>query len=136
MILLVYLLKFKISMKKVIIFLFLTFVFLYPIPYTLYPVHAEVKIGEKFGFGNIQTLGQGTSLLVIPVFSIATTLVVLYFLWGAWHWIVSGGDKEKVQAAKNIITHSIVGFFILMFAFLVLQFLLSSLFKINFNIIG
>lgn len=92
---------------------------------------AQVSIKDNFAFGQITSLGQGTNQLVVPVFSIATTLVVLYFLWGAWNWLISEGDKEKIEAARNIITHSIIGFFILMFTFLVLQFSLYSLFGID-----
>lgn len=100
------------------------------------PVYAKVEISDFFGFGDIKSLGEGTSRLVSPVFSIATTLVVIYFLLGAFKYLKSGGNKEEVQGAREMITQAIVGFFILMFAFFVLQFLLSSLFQINIFPIG
>ncbi len=94
-------------------------------------------IGEKFGYGNFKSLGQATSQLVMPIFSLAAAAVVIYFLWGAFNYLKSGGNKEEVANARNRITHAIIGFIILMFAFLILQFLLSSLFKItDFQIIG
>ena len=92
---------------------------------------ADVKIGDKFGFGDILSLGEGTSKLVMPVFSIATTLVVIYFLLGAFKYLTSGGDKEAVAGARQMITHSMVGFIILIFAFFIVQFLLSSLLGIT-----
>lgn len=94
----------------------------------------KVDIGEKFGFGNIQSLGQATTQLVVPVFSIAAFLVVLYFLLGAFRYLKAGGNKEEMAGARQMISHAIIGFIILMFAFLVLQFLLSSLFKTEFRI--
>lgn len=124
-------------MKKIIFVSFLTFVFLYPVPLSLYPASASFDIGTEFGFGDIKSLGQATSRLVTPVFSIAAGLVVLYFVFGVFDYISSGGSKEGVEKAQKKITQSIVGFIILMFAFLTLQFLLYSLLRIeNLKIIG
>ena len=98
---------------------------------------AQIDIGKDFGYGYLKNLGQGTSLLVTPIFSIATFLVILYFLLGAFKYLKAGGSKEEVEAARQMITHAIVGFFLLMLAFLILQFILSSLFNItDFKIIG
>ena len=94
-------------------------------------------IGSEFGFGDIKSLGQATSRLVTPVFSIAAGLVVLYFVFGAFDYITAGGNKEGIDKAKKKITESIIGFIILMFAFLSLQFLLYTLFRItDLKIIG
>lgn len=94
-------------------------------------------IGSEFGFGDIKSLGQATSRLVTPVFSIAAGLVVLYFVFGAFDYILARGEKEGIEKAKKKITESIIGFIILMFSFLTLQFLLYSLLRIeNLKIIG
>ena len=87
-----------------------------------------VDIGSKFGFGNIKTLGEVTSRLVTPAFSIAAVVVILYFLFGAFRYLRAGGNKEEMAGARQMITHAIIGFIILMFTFLVLQFLLFRLF--------
>lgn len=87
------------------------------------PVYAQVNIGDQYGYGYIKSLGQGVSLLVAPTFSIATTLVVIYFLIGAFKFLTSGGDKEALASGRNMITHAIIGFVILIFAFLILQFI-------------
>ena len=92
---------------------------------------AQVDIGTKFGFGGITSFGQITSDLVTPMFSIAAALVIIYFLWGAFKFLISGANKEEVTEARQMITHAIIGFIILIFAFFVLQFLLYSLFKIT-----
>jgi len=121
------------GLSKLFTFLLLT---TYHIPHTT-PAYAQVKIGEKFGFGKITTLGQATSLLITPIFSLVSAAVVLYFLWGAFKYLISKGEKEAVAEARQILIHSIIGFMILMFAFLILQFLLSSLFGVTgFQIIG
>lgn len=88
-----------------------------------------IPIGDNFGFGNIGSLGDATNRLVDPGFSIAATLVVIFFLWGAFKYLQAGENKEEVSAAKQMISHAIVGFIILMFAFLILKLILGSVFK-------
>lgn len=82
-----------------------------------------VNIGEKFGFGNITSFGDAVSKLVTPIFSIAAAAVIIFFLWGAFKWLKSGGNKEEIAAARQIIIHTIIGFIILMFAFFIMQFI-------------
>lgn len=102
-----------------------------------------VDIGKNFGFGsNFNTsgsLGEITSKLVMPVFSIATFVVTWYFLWGAWDWLLSEGDKQKVADARNKITQAIAGFLVLILVFFILPFVLYKLFNIdltgNFGVI-
>lgn len=92
------------------------------------PTPGPVNIGERFGFGNIGSLGEGTSRLALPVFELTAAAVIIYFLIGAFFYLKAGGNKEELDRAKNMINHAIVGFLLLMLAFLMLQFLVSSLF--------
>jgi len=114
-----------------LVFLLFTFYFLL---FTFYiPVHAQtpIPIGQHFGFGDLTSLGGATSKLVTPIFSVTAAMVILYFLFGAFKYLKAGGNKEEMAGARQMISHAIIGFIILMFAFLVLQFLLSSLFGIT-----
>lgn len=91
----------------------------------------KLPLGEKFGFGDIKTLGEGTFRLVPTIFSIATVLVVIYFLIAAFKYMKAGANKEDIESAKQMIIHSLIGFMLLMLAFLILQFLLATLFDIK-----
>ena len=95
------------------------------------PVYAQVDISKEFGFGNIKSLGEGTTKLVVPAFEVTAAIVVIFFLLGAFRWLRAGGNKEEVAGARQMIQHSIIGFVLLMAAFLVLQFLLSALFGVT-----
>lgn len=119
-----------ISSELVVIILIL---FLLPTTnYQLFTVHAQgVDIGKHFGFGGIKSLGQATSQLMTPFFSIASFLVIMYFLAGAFKYLRSGGNKDEVEGGKQMIVHAIIGFLLLMLTFLVLQFMLSSLFGVT-----
>ena len=67
----------------------------------------------------------------MPIFEIAAFLVIIYFLIGAFKYLKAGGNKEDVEGGKQMITHAIIGFVLLMLSFLVLQFMLFKLFNIT-----
>lgn len=112
--------------------LFLTFNFL--LLTFVSPAHAAVDISKEYGFGDIGTLGEGIDRLVTPAFSIAATAVVIYFIYAAFKYTTSGGDKDAVGEAQKMITHSIIGFVLLMFLFLVMNFLFFRLFGANIQL--
>lgn len=47
------------------------------------------------------------------VFVIAAILAFAYLIYGAISWITSGGDKAKVEAARNHLTSAVIGLLIL-----------------------
>ena len=60
----------------------------------------------------ITNLGQLISALVGTLLIIAALLAFLYLILGGISWITSGGDKASMEAARNKITHAIVGLII------------------------
>lgn len=87
------------------------------------------EIIDLFGFGKSSvtgqrlTLGDAISLLIPLGFSIAGLLVVFNLLIGAFDMINSNGDKNNIALARAKITHAIIGFILLIFLFLVFQYL-------------
>ncbi len=114
-----------------------TIIALYTLTFTLYTPYASaqapdpIDLGKDFGFRDITTLGEGTTRLVPAIFSIATVLVVIYFLIAAFKYMKAGANKEDIESAKQMIIHSLIGFILLMLSFLILQFLLARLFGIT-----
>jgi hypothetical protein len=50
----------------------------------------------------------------IQLFILVAGLFMLFFLlWGALDWIISSGDKEKIQKAQTKISNAIIGFIVL-----------------------
>lgn len=95
---------------------------------------APVELGKEYSFGGIKSLGQGLSFLVQPAFAIAAIGVVIYFLIGATRMIFSGGDKNAVASAREMITHAIIGFILLILMFVILEFVPKFL-GIDYSII-
>lgn len=98
------------------------------------PVRA-VDLGNEFAFGGITSLGQGVTFLVKPAFQIATLAVIFYFIIGATRLVLSGGDKNAVAAAREMITHAIIGFILLILMFVLINYIPQFLGLENFSII-
>ncbi|MCL5784438.1 MAG: hypothetical protein M1142_03735 [Patescibacteria group bacterium] len=93
------------------------------IPLSATGLNQQVSLKDQFAFGKFNSLGEILSGLIGPAFSIAAVAVVFYFLIGAFKYLTSGGDKNAVASARDMITHSIIGFLLLMMLFLIMQFI-------------
>ncbi len=75
---------------------------------------------QNFGFG-----GAGISKLlsnIIALIYIAAAIVLLFMiLWGAWDWMTSEGDKEKLSSAQKKLINAFVGFVLFAAAFAIIQ---------------
>ena len=94
--------------------------------------------------GNAQTIrnqlcgltGDKTGSIVrnaiIAVLVIATLICLFFLIRGGINWILSGGDKGKVDAARQTIIAAIVGLIITFLAYFILS-LVLSLFGLGFS---
>lgn len=75
--------------------------------------------------------------IIVSVINILFTIgglgVVIYFVWGAVDWILSGGDKEKVANARKKMTHALIGLALLSLSFVLIN-ILGEI--IGFNPLG
>lgn len=62
-------------------------------------------------------LGPFITNLVTLAFSVGILVVLVMLLWGAFEWIVSGGDKEAVGKARNRIINALIGLAVMAVAF-------------------
>jgi len=67
---------------------------------------------NKYGPGRVG-LGNFLTALINVIYILGAIFLILMLLWGAIDWITSGGEKDKVEAARNKITHAIIGFIIM-----------------------
>lgn len=64
---------------------------------------SNIKISDV---GQLISAGVGTLLII------AALLAFFYLILGGIQWITAGGDKAGMEAARNKITHAIVGLII------------------------
>ncbi len=72
-----------------------------------------------------------TNILTI-VFAVSILLVLFFLIIGAFQWITSGGEKEKVGKARSTIIHALVGLAVLALAFLIIN-VAGGILNIHFN---
>lgn len=72
-----------------------------------------------FGFGAAGISKFLTNLIAL-IYILAAIVLIFMLLWGAFDWITSGGDKEKVHAARERITQAFVGIILFAAAFAVI----------------
>lgn len=100
------------------------------------PCEATVKgqnpIAEtlcKIGFTN---MGLVIGRVIMIVLIIAAIISLFFLIYGGIKWILSGGDKTAVEAARNHIVAAIVGLVISLLAYFIINIVLS-LFGINLS---
>jgi hypothetical protein len=61
----------------------------------------------------------GTSITIIFIFAIL--LALAYLIWGGIKWVLSGGDKAKVDAARSAIVAAVVGLILVFLAYFIIN---------------
>lgn len=96
-------------------------------------------INPAFGFNLNFKLGAGSDAgyissivgaLVSLLFMIGGIIFFFQLAWGAVGWILSGGDKASLEAAKNKITNAIIGLILLIATFAIIK-IIERFFGIN-----
>ena len=52
---------------------------------------------------------------------LAVILALIFLIWGGIRWIMSGGDKQKIEQARSAIIGAIVGLVLAFLSFLILN---------------
>lgn len=61
------------------------------------------------------------SRAIVLIFSVASIVLIFMLLWGAFEWMISAGDKEKIAGAQRRIINAIIGIILFAVAFAVIQ---------------
>ncbi|MEI6511183.1 MAG: pilin [Candidatus Uhrbacteria bacterium] len=64
--------------------------------------------------------------LIRVVLGILGIIAVVIILIGGFKWMTSGGNDDKVKSARKVMTSGIIGLVIVLSAFAIAQFVLSS----------
>lgn len=82
------------------------------------PIQVQVNAPIS-GVNPYTPVGQLLTNALTIIFVIAALAVLFMLIIGAFNWIISGGDKEKVEGARKRITNALIGLAILALAFLI-----------------
>ncbi len=67
------------------------------------------------------TVGGAISNLMTALMAIAVLAVFIYLVTAAFEWITAGGEKGKIESARNKITGAIIGLVILASVFVMIM---------------
>lgn|SRR3989344_6047701 len=95
------------------------------------PVFADVlDAGVKQAEGTINpntSIGNIVTFAIAAIIVIATLFALLYIVLGAFQWITSGGDKQKVADARNHILAAVIGLVIIALSFVIINVVITAL---------
>lgn len=125
--------KISLTLSAVLVSAGLAFVVAAPV------VHAQCDSGVGKGVawtdpdGRCEDTGEGEGSLshvikqVINIFSIVVGAVsVIMIIIGGFRYVVSNGDSNGVSGAKNTILYAIIGLVIVLFAQVIVRFVLTN----------
>lgn len=118
--------------KKLTLSLLISIVFAFP----FFTAHAQNPVGPKadtINIGNqlnnykvgVPAPANGNLIGIILKNAISLLFIVggigtlVFFIWGALDWILSGGDKEKVASARKKMTNAIIGLVLLSLSYFI-----------------
>lgn len=91
------------------------------------------SINERFG-ANPNAAKSGSIFVTYFIYIwnaamvVGGIIVLFYFIQGSIEWITAGGDSAKIQKARDRLIQSILGLFILIFSFVIINYISSLLF--------
>ena len=104
-----------------------------PIPTVQIPDYGDIIDKETESLLKLQnnpTLGEIVTVILTQAIYLAGFLMIVYIVWGGLHLMISMGDPEGIREGKAKITGGILGFFIVFFAYLILQ-LVNAIFGLG-----
>lgn len=82
-------------------------------------IFGKVNNPAPIGSNPTADLGNLIAAAIVLVFTFAGIAALIYMMWGAFNWITSGGEKDKLMKAQGRIRNAVVGIFVVIFVFAV-----------------
>jgi len=79
------------------------------------------------GSDPVQGLGKFIAFGINMFILVAGIFLLIYLLWGAFDWIVSNGEKERITKAQNKITNAVIGMLLVFVALTVFNLLAGNI---------
>ena len=81
-----------------------------------------------------KTPGAGLAFYIAQLWKtivvVGSLAFLLYLVWGGIEWLMSAGDKTKIESARSKISSAVIGLAILVISYAIILFI-QAVFKIN-----
>lgn len=71
------------------------------------------------------SIGGILGTIITFIFVVAIIIALVFLIYGGLKWVVSGGDKGKVEEARGTIIAAVIGLVVVFLSYLILNFVLS-----------
>jgi len=88
------------------------------------------------GKTSAEALASLIGFFIQIVFLVGGLAALVYLLWGALDWLMSSGEKEKIQKAQNKIMNAVIGLLLIVVSFTVFSFIMGTVLGGKFGIGG
>jgi len=99
------------------------------------PVFAQGDFGIAKVDSQIGLSGTSIVLIIVRVIRILLgflgLVLVIMFLYAGFLWMTSSGNEDKVTTAKTIIKNAVIGTAIILFSFIIVQFVINILSQVT-----
>ena len=85
-----------------------------------------INLPNPLGTTNILDLG---ARLIKAGLGIAGSLALLFFIYGGFLWLTSGGSPDKIKKGKDVFLWSVVGLVIIFSSYLMVDFVIKAMTK-------
>lgn len=89
------------------------------------------EVGGRAGLGAARPLPQIIGQIINVALGFIGILLLFYLLYAGFLWMTSGGDDDKVGEAKTMIKNAIIGLIVIVAAFSISNFVLTSLYNVT-----
>lgn len=94
-------------------------------PTSIFPTDKiGIKPPSSIGGNNID-INKLIAFIINAIIVVGIVLSLVFLLYGGIRWIISGGDKAKVDTARSTIVASIVGLIIVILAWVIINAILT-----------
>jgi len=93
------------------------------------PQMAMAQVGTNLPTGtNLSTRGLAdvATSIINAVLGFLFIIVLAVILWGGFRWMTAGGNEESVGEAKKIIAAGIIGLIVVLVAYAIVNFVVST----------
>lgn len=94
------------------------------------PVDPKGKLGkfaDTSGFGAAIGPAAYVGRILNIIYGFLGVAVLILFVYAGFLWMFAQGDRGKIQDARNIMTGAVIGLAVLLSAYIVTAFVISSL---------
>ncbi|MCL6096058.1 MAG: hypothetical protein M1444_00020 [Patescibacteria group bacterium] len=94
--------------------------------------NTSIPVPRGIPSGGFDTNGINIIQAALTIlFVLADVAALAFVIFAGIQWIISGGDKQKIQSARNRLIYSIVGLIVITLSFVIVRIVIDLIFGVG-----